>query len=316
MNRLNSSMLRVVLCLCASAICSRSSAQDSFEEAAEEAAAEAEQAMTREQMEARTNELYFNGKFTVNDADPVASVPSAAEQNESPLDFGYFLTSLIEKGNTAVKRGDHAAAVKYFLALALGTPDGSLAHRRLCEEYRALGDQAQALKACGQALIRNGVTLDDYVQYVHLAVTQPSDLTAAQVSEVEKVIEHISSQAAPQILVQDLRCRLAARILDATRLQACTDELRKLQYPAQKMSTYVWALAVLRGDKTEAERQLQLAQQAGIDTQTLAGMTEAMDSPSESQLWMQRAALLLMAAIVFVFGFAYLQKWTTRRARA
>lgn len=291
--------------------------QDVFEEALREANAENEAAMTRQQIEDHVTKTYFNGMFAIDDANPVASVPSMEEANANPVDYGNLINGLIERGNAAVKRGDHEAAARYFLALARATPDGSLAFRRLCEAYRAAGKHSEAVQACDQALTRNGVTLDDYVQLVQLIVTQPNELSAERVARVDQVIEHLAAQSGtPRALVPDLQCRLGARILDATRLQACTDALRRLDYPAASMSTYVWALAVLHNDKAEAQRQLELARAAGVDSSTLAGMAQAMSTSTDRFSGMRSAALLLMAAVLCALGFGYVQKWTARRARA
>jgi hypothetical protein len=304
----NSRALRLLLAVATIYVCaghplSIARAQNLFEQAVEEASAEP----SAEDNERRADSLYFSGKFVVDDTDPLKSVPSVEDRNANPVDFGYFLTSLFQKGNAAAERGDHAAAVRYFLALAKGAPQGAMAFRHLCTEYRALGKLSEAQQACGVLLSRSGVTVEDSAQYVQLVVTQPNELSAAQVGDVESVIEHIATQANDKALVQDLKCRLGARILDAVRLQACTSELRRLNYPAEKMSTYVWALAMLQGNTTEAKRQVELAQKTGMDASAIASMASATGGNAAALSPQQLAALSLFAAVIGFGAVAYLR---------
>lgn len=289
--------------LCASAVTQSVRAQELFEEAVEEAA----EPKTHEQAEEKANQLYFSGRFVVNDADPMKSMPSAQERDAYPVDFGYFVTSLFDKGNRAAQRGEHEAAVKYFTALANATPQGALALRNMCTEYRALGKRDLAQKACGLALTRNGVVLDDYLQYVQLVVTQAEELSPELVADVDAVIEHMSAQNAQRAIVQDLKCRLGARLLDAARLQACTEELRRLNFPADKMGTYVWALAMLRGNKDEAKRQLALVKQAGVDSAAVESMAQAINDSSSLLEQKPLVALLLIAAALALVAAVYVR---------
>jgi tetratricopeptide (TPR) repeat protein len=297
-------MLTVTLCLCFGAWQPAAHAQNLFEQAVEEAEREAPAAAN----EQRADSLYFSSRFAIDDADPVKSVPSVADRNAYPVDFGLFLTSLFQKGDAAAKRGDHVAAVKYFLALAQGTPEGAMAFRHLCAEYRALGRLADAQKACGILLSRNGVTLDDSVQFVQLVVTQPEELTPVQVADLDSVIEHLAGQTTEKVLVEDLKCRVGARILDAARLEACTAELRRLNYPADKMSTYVWALAMLRGHTDEAKQQVSIVQarpDADADTVTsMARLTSAGDALNGD---MQLVAAALLSALLGGAVIVYLR---------
>lgn len=291
-------------CCVAYAASVQAQALDLFEEAVEESSAK-----PNESGEERANALYFSGRFAVNDADPVASVPPPEQQEAYPVDFGYFVTSLFDKGNRAAQRGEHSAAIQYYRALSKATPKGALALRGMCAEYRALGQHDLAQKACGLALTRNGVTIEDSVQYVQLVVTQAAELTPDQVADVESVIGHLAEQNAARATVEDLQCRLGARLLDPTRLAACTSELQRLNVPAEKISTYVWALAMLRGNTDEAKRQLALARSTGgLKSETLSSMAQATDGTNAA--WYQSraakplAALLLTAAALGTLAFA------------
>jgi hypothetical protein len=190
-----------------------------------------------------------------------------------------------------------------------------MAFRHLCAEYRVLGRLVDAQKACGILLSRNGVTLDDSVQFVQLVVTQPEELTPSQVADLDSVIEHLAGQTTEKVLVEDLKCRVGARILDATRLEACTAELRRLNYPATKMSTYVWALAMLRGQTDEAKRQVSIVQNTlDADMETVSSMAKLTSGGDTLYGDMQLVAAALLAALLGAAAIVYL-RFRNRPAR-
>jgi hypothetical protein len=241
----------------------------------------------------------------VNDADPLSSVPPVAEQNAHPLDFGYFLAALLERADLAVKRGDTQSAVRYYLALASAAPQSAVGFRKLCETYQRANMHSEAVLSCENVLTREGVTVADSLQYLQLVLTQPEALSAEQVASLDTVIDHLSEQTADKVVTADLCCRLASRMQDSERLQTCVDQLHALHVVPEQASVYSWSLAMQRGDRAEATRQLALVQRTNIERGQLARMTNLMEflPPAKTVRYLPQllAAVLVATALAASF---------------
>jgi hypothetical protein len=95
-------------------------------------------------------------EFKINDADPVASLPSAEVMNKKPLQVGYLIQELIDKAEKAGNSGDHVGEARYYLALTKLAPNEAYAPRKLCAAYEAAGDTTNAVLACRTVLGRPG----------------------------------------------------------------------------------------------------------------------------------------------------------------
>ena len=100
-------------------------------------------------------------------------IPSEAERNADPLEFGYWIQDVAAKAARASKNGDHLTAARLYGALGKAVPDRAVNFVKMCEEYEALGDLAKAADACGDALLRDGARVSDYSRFVHLMLTKP-----------------------------------------------------------------------------------------------------------------------------------------------
>jgi hypothetical protein len=217
----------------------------------------------------------FANDFTIDDRDPERNVPSEAERNAKPIDFGNYLMALADKAEDAAKRGDHLSEAKYYGALAKAVPDRSVAFAKRCAAYEQLGQRDNAEQSCVQALSRSGVTVDDFVHYVRVVLSQRGSLSKAQVAGADAAIAHLQA-AAPKLPVgAELGCDLGARLNDGKRLARCTAELRKLAPNDLKTISYEWAFAMGRGDLTEAERLIERAKRVGMQPAGIARMQEA-----------------------------------------
>src|SRR5262249_27086776 len=96
-------------------------------------------------------------EWPVDDKDPLKTVPTPAQRDSEPLQFGYHLMDLADKAQDATKRGDHEAAAKFYEAMAKAVPDVSIAFAKMCESYEAAGQREKAITACGIALNKQGV---------------------------------------------------------------------------------------------------------------------------------------------------------------
>ena len=111
----------------------------------------------------------------IDDAHPERSVPTPAQQMADPLKFGDLITELGLRADAATARHDHAAAARYYLALAKAVPDRSYAFTKLCEQLEASGRRAEAIAACGAAVSRRGATALDVTRYRELRAVPPNE---------------------------------------------------------------------------------------------------------------------------------------------
>jgi hypothetical protein len=214
-------------------------------------------------------------KWKVDDADPVKSVPTNKERDSDPLQFGYHLMDLAEKGGVAAKKGDHRAAVKYFAALAKAVPDRSVSFSRLCTSYEALGDWEKAVQACRTALGLEGVTVADSSHFVRLMLAKRSALTPAELDDVVAVVAHLRADEATSALATDLDCEIGLRLEDVKRLDACASALATTAPDQPRTISYQWALALAQKNFGAARAAIERAKASAIPVEGLHRMEEA-----------------------------------------
>jgi tetratricopeptide (TPR) repeat protein len=258
--------------------------------------------------------------FKLDDRDPVSSVPSAEQAMRKPLQMGYFVMLLIERGKAASERGDQEAALKYYQALAKAVPERSKAFSLLCETRIALNDHAAALEDCKTALGKPGVTVDDNLRFVELMLKKPQALSASEVEDVEAVIAHLEKELAAEkngpLVASQLSCELGSRLQDIGRLQACTERLHELAPLQPTTFVYSWSLAVLRRDFEGAKRIMERAKRAGLPADALAKMEAGMElqreQGSSSARWRPLAAGGALLSLLALGAFLF---FTRRRRR-
>lgn len=130
-------------------------------------------------------------EWPVRDDDPEASVPTVAQRERNPLQFGYWVMDLTDKGDAAVGRGDHEAAARYWRALARAVPDRSVAFAKMCASYRAIGAHASAVASCKAALARPGVAVDDFARYLEVVLDEEEPLGHDELADANAVLEHL-----------------------------------------------------------------------------------------------------------------------------
>lgn len=232
----------------------------------------------------------LTSKFAINDADPVSSVPTPDEALQQPIEMGYHIMLLSEKADEATKRGDHLAAAKFWRALAKAAPDRSLSYAKICQSYSAAGDYQNALEACRTALGKQGVTVQDNLQYVQLLLEhKPGALSAEDIADVDAISAHVKQQI-PKIegavMAARIDCELATKLTDAPRLQACTNELTKLAPNDPQTFIYVWSLAMQQGKLDRAE---QMLTESKLPASTLAPLNEYLKREQERHApWWRR----------------------------
>ena len=220
----------------------------------------------------------------IDDADPEASVPSPEERDKAPLQFGYLIQDLAGRAEQAIKRGDHAAAARYFKALSKATPDSSYGPRKLCEELEAEGDIATAIMACRTAITLSGATAGDFARFVDLVLATRGPLPPLERKELEAVVAQVSKEPNLGALPAMLRCQVALRFEDQTALEACTTDLKKLAPDDPRTISFRWALALQKKDKSGALQLITKARDAGMSGDGLAMMEKATRQMARRQI--------------------------------
>ena len=202
----------------------------------------------------------LTSSFAIDDDDPVSSVPTNAEAMKQPLQMGYLIMLLTERADAATKRGDHAAAAKFWAAIAKAVPDRSLAYTRMCKSYEAAGDMVNALSTCREALAKPGVTVVDNLDYVRLQLAKAGSLSASEIADVESVAQHLEHElGSPKGSIQaaHIRCQLGSRLSDRERLQVCVRTLQELAPNDAQTVVYTWSLAMEQRDFPAASRAIE-----------------------------------------------------------
>jgi hypothetical protein len=237
--------------------------------------------------------------FKIDDANPEASVPSVEARNKGPLQFGYFIQDLTARAETATTKGDHAAAARYYRALAKAAPDVAIAPRKLCASLQAAGDLSGAVKACRTALTRGGSTAGDFTRFVSLVVAQSGPLPRGEKEELDAVLRHLDGKAALGAALPMLRCEVALRFHDTPALEACTADLARLAPNDTKTVSYQWALAIDRRDREGALRLIDRARGLGVPEEGVITMQRATRDMNRRRLG--RFVGFGLAAIVLVW---------------
>ena len=210
--------------------------------------------------------------FTIDDADPEASVPAVEAQNSKPLEFGYYLQDLAAKAEKAGKAGDHAKEARYYRTLTAAAPVASFGPRKLCDALEVEGDLPNAIIACRTAITRQGSTAGDYLHFVRLVLATKGYSPPGEREELDAVIAHLDGEAQLGALPTMFRCEVALRFADLPSLAACTDTLRRTAPDDPKTVSFQWALALQRHDRSTALRLLDRARAMGMGKDGVAKM--------------------------------------------
>lgn len=251
--------------------------------------------------------------FEIDDEDPESSVPEVDEQNNRPLQFGYFIQDLEAKAEHAGKAGDHAAEARYYRALTRATPQVAYGPRKLCDALDATGDIPNAVIACRTAITRNGSTATDYLHFVRLVLRAPRPLPADERKELDNVLSHLSKEAQLGALPTMLRCEVDLRFSDMPALASCTKELDKAAPNDPQTVSFKWALALNNHDRSAAKALIDQARGIGMNSNGIAKMEEA--TRAMTMRWLGRMVVMVggAAACVLLLVFAFRRNAGERR---
>jgi hypothetical protein len=252
-------------------------------------------------------------KWKIDEADPVKSVPGEKERNSDPLQFGYHLMDLAEKGGIAAKKGDHHAAVKYFAALAKAVPDRSVSFAKLCTSYEALGEWAKAVDACRTALGLEGVTVADSSHFVRLMLAKRTALLPAEVEDIVAVVDHLRADETTRAAAVELDCEIGLRLEDVKRLDTCASALAATGPDQPRTISYQWALALARKDFAAARSAIEHAKSSAMPLEAIERMDEA--TVRAEPLWHKGTRdWRVVAALGTLLAVASTAYWMRRRS--
>jgi tetratricopeptide (TPR) repeat protein len=249
--------------------------------------------------------------WDIDDDHPEKNIPSEAERNQKPLDFGYWIQDIVQKAERASKRGDHAAAARFYEALSLAVPDRSIGFTKTCDEYEALGDLEKARSACGDALLRDGVTVQDYTHFVHLVLI--ARLEEKDLKALANVIAHMRQDPNGLAAADDLECEVGLRTSNVAQLKECTPGLAARAPNDPRTISYQWALAVAQNKFGDADKFLTLAKSAGVTPHDLERMSKL---AAAHERWHRiQVALVILGVVLMLGAIGAAGKMALRRLR-
>ncbi len=137
--------------------------------------------------------------FRVNDEDPLQNIPTPAERNAHPLEFGYYLQDLIARAQQALTQKDWARSAKFFEVIARIVPDQAITFSRLCTCYGELGRYDVAAANCGRAIQLPGALVVDHLRFIKFTLRKEK-FTSTDATNIDASLEHLRAQK-PELLV-------------------------------------------------------------------------------------------------------------------
>lgn len=243
-------------------------------------------------------------RFPINDRNPEENIPGEAQRKARPHDFREFLRELIERASAATERGDHLAAARYYSALAKAQPGESLGFSQLCRSLESLGELEGAMDACGDALSRAGVGVDDVSHYVRLVLGKGGPLSGTERARVDDQIRRLRHLEGGRVAADQLQCELAQRVGDVAMLEECTASLSAVAAGDPRTIAFEWRLAMDRREHSRAADLVEQARRAGLAPQALRDMETATSAVSPG--WRQLAGDVRLMLLAFLVGGALL----------
>ncbi len=250
--------------------------------------------------------------FPIDDANPEATVPSVAQQNEKPLQFGYYLQDLAAKVERAKKNNDIPAQIRYYRAITKAAPKSPYGPRKLCEVLESSGDVDGAIVACRTATVIEGTTVGDFRRLIDVILAKSGNLSQDLRNEVYAAVDHIQKEAQLGAVPEVVRCGAALRFQDWETLKVCSDRLGQTAPNDAKTVSFQWALAVHQRDRPAADALVDRARTLGMEPagiQRMEATNRAMGGNALVRL------VLILAILALVVGIWRLgaKKLVTRR---
>ena len=257
-------------------------------------------------------------RFAIDPNNPEASIPPDSEKNRDPLQFGYLLMDLTDRGESAIQSGDHQTAIRYYRALAKAVPNRSISFSKLCSEYQALGAREQALAHCRAALLLGGVKVEDFLRFSELVLGTPGTLSADLIREVDEVVKHLAIVDKDGPYSATVECKLGLRLKDPGRMHNCTQRLGILLPKDPQTISFEWAYALMRKDYNAAQSYVSDAKNVEMGPDAIQRMEYATEAAVPlSYRILEHGWMIATAVIVALFALAVFvatrQAWPVAR---
>jgi tetratricopeptide (TPR) repeat protein len=247
-------------------------------------------------------------RWPIDDDHPDKGIPTEAERNADPLNFGYWLQDMAWKAERAGKHGDHAAASRFYMALAQAVPDRAVPLVKACEEYEAQGDLEKAINACGDALLRDGLKVRDYARFIHLVISKPGILGAKETGALANVLQHMRDDPDGREAADELECEVGTRTSNVAQLKECTAGLVARAPDDPRTVIYQWTLAMQEGNFSEAEKLIDRAKSVGVKVDEMKAATAAQEKKRRMLI-----VVLIGAIALILCGAAFGTRGVLRR---
>ena len=255
----------------------------------------------------------LSSKYGIDPRDPESAIPSVAERNKNPLEFGYFLQDLLDRAEQARKALDYDSVIRYYRAVARIVPERAKAWSKLCEAYEAVKDNDRAIRACRYAIDREGAELQDHVRYVNLLLNKPGELSPTDRTEIIAIIEHLEKDPSLNVAANHIRCQLGVKVKDVAMLETCTKALAAVAPDDAKTIVFQWSLALQKGQRAEAKRLIDRARKSGVILEGIERMENVTSSAGPYRRYVALALGLGLAGLLALCAVAFRRRALTQR---
>lgn len=241
-------------------------------------------------------------KWPVNMNDPASSVPTHEQRDANPLEYGYHIMDLAALGTEASKRGDFAAAARFYEATIKADPETAVGYRMACDANEKAGNKERALALCRSALGSQGVRVSDYLRYSELLFREPGEPSKERRDELNDIVKHLNADPKTVGPAAEVECELATRTGDYARLEHCAEVLEKAAPNDGKSISFRWADAMHRGDIERAQRLVALAKKTNMEREAAATMERATQAELRPLNRLRRNWVLLLVGSIGAAG--------------
>ena len=247
---------------------------------------------------------YGLSRWHIDKRDPERSIPSPEQRDDDPLQFGYFLMDASDLAEAALKRGDHAEAIRYFKTLAKAVPDQAVSFRKICASYQALGDWQNTVAYCKQVLYKEAALNTDFGQYAQVLLKMKPNFTTEDGTDLDEVVLHLRNQMPNDTMADEIACDVGVTLRDNRRMKEGTERLAASAPDNTKTITYQWAYALQRGDFAAARRLIERARRIPLDPGVIHNLEDGLSRYSYSGIsgWLRRPGVQLGISVLALFA--------------
>jgi Zn-dependent protease with chaperone function len=219
--------------------------------------------------------------------------------------------TVFQKANDARDRGDAAQARELYRQVHAMAPGFDHATRRLCGAESQLGNRAEAIALCREALKLDGSTEN---QTALASVLGSHGAPSADLDEAQRLVDKAIARAPQKVFVQQAACGVAVAKQDLGALDRCVRALKNLAPDETSTHMYAFVLDASTGKLAAARASLDRARALGLpkdEYDRLGGMLE-----QATPLYERVLSIGWKVAVAWVGSFLLLLALGTALSRA